>query len=377
MTLGMRIEGIEIIRVNRFLFVQIHTDAGISGLGEAGMWGYLEANAAVIRSWEPYLIGQDPLRIEHHWQYLYRNAHFRGAAVSGALGAIDGALWDIFGKRYNLPVYQLLGGKVRDKVRVQTQIDAPTIDELVENARREVARGITALRITPFAPNFASMRHDAIIKEAVERVGAVRETVGSGVDIGIEIHRRLSPADAITLAAELEQFRPLYLEDPIPPDSVQSCAEVARAIRLPVATGERLHTIFEFRELLASGAARYARVDPCLAGGLSAAKKIAAVAESYHVGVIPHGALSPVATAIAVQLDATIPNFVLQDYLGDDRPPKSDLLVENLKLENGYLIVPERPGIGVELKPGLAEKYPFTPRTIETTLHEDGSVADR
>ena len=373
----MRIERIELVKAARFLFVQIHTDAGISGLGEAGMWGYLGANEAVIRAWEPYLIGQDPLRIEHHWQYLYRSRHFRGAAVSGALGAIDAALWDIAGKRYELPVYQLLGGKARTKIRVQTQVDAPTIDEMIEKARHDIARGITALRITPFAPDFFSTRHDAIVKEAVARVGALRETVGDGIDIGVEIHRRLSPADAITLASELERFHPLYFEDPILPESTQSAAEVARAIRLPIATGERLHTIFEFRELFASGAARYARLDPCLAGGLTAGKKIAAIAESYHINVMPHGHLSPVSTAIAVHLDACIPNFTLQDYLGDDQPPKDDLLIENLQLDNGYLVVPERPGLGVELKPHIAEKYPFASAAIVTPLHEDGSVADR
>ncbi|HET8523320.1 MAG TPA: mandelate racemase/muconate lactonizing enzyme family protein, partial [Thermomicrobiales bacterium] len=241
----IRIEHLEIIKAQRFLFLKIHTNRGITGLGEAGMWAYADANEAIIRAWTPYLLGENPLQIEHHWQRLYRSRHFRGAAVTGALGAIDIALWDIAGKYFEVPVYQLLGGKVRDKIRVQTQLGAPTIDGLVEEARREVARGITALRITPFAPNFLSMRYDAIIKEAVTRVGAVRETVGDGVDIGVEIHRRLSPADAITLAHELEPFHPLYYEDPILPESIQSGAEVARAIRLPVATGERLLTIFE------------------------------------------------------------------------------------------------------------------------------------
>jgi galactonate dehydratase len=372
----MRIEKIETLGVDRYLFVQVHTDAGITGLGEAGMWGYLEANEAIIRRFETYLIGKDPLRIEHHWQYLYRNVHFPDGAVTGALGAIDAALWDILGKSVELPVYQLLGGKVRDRVRVQTQVDGANLDELVANARREIAQGITALRIKPFAPNFTSMRYDEVLREAVSRVGALRETVGNGVDIGVEIHRRLTPADAITLAGELEPFRPLYYEDPIAPDSVMSCAEVARAIRLPVATGERMHSIFSFRELLASGAARYARIDPCLAGGLTASKKIAAIAESFHVGVIPHGSLSTVNTAIALQLDACIPNFVLQDYLGDDQPPKSELLVENLRLERGYLVVPERPGLGIELKPNIATRYSFAPRIINTALHEDGSVAD-
>ena len=373
----MRIERIELLGIDRYLFVRVQTDTGLVGLGEAGMWGYPDANAAILRAWESNMIGQDPLRIEHHWQYLYRNVHFRGGAVTGALGALDAALWDIKGKHYEAPIYELLGGRVRDRVRVQTQVSASSIDQMVADARRDVERGITAIRVTPFAADFASKRYDTIIQDAVARVGALREAVGSGVDIGIEIHRRLSPADAITLAAELEQFRPLYYEDPILPDSVQSSAEVARAIRLPVAAGERLTSLFEFRELLACGGARYARVDPCLAGGLTAAKKIAAVAESFHVGVMPHGALSSVATAIAVQLDACIPNFVLQDYLGDDRPPKDDFLVENLRLEGGYLAVPERPGLGIELKPDVATRYPYTRRAIETSLHEDGSVADR
>lgn len=373
----MRIERVETIGVDRYLFVQITTDTGLVGLGEAGMWGYLGANAAVIAAWTPYLIGQDPLRIEHHWQYLNRNSHFRGSSVSGALGAIDVALWDITGKQFETPVYQLLGGKVRDKVRVQTQVRGPSIDELVEQARQDVARGITAIRITPFGPDFASQRHDAMIEDAVARVGALRDTIGTGVDIGVEIHRRLSPADAIVLAGALEQFRPLYYEDPIVPDSVESHAEVARAIRLPVATGERLNSLYEFRELLVAGGARHVRVDPCLAGGLSSAKKIASLAEAFHAGVMPHGVTSTVGTAVSVQLDACITNFVVQDFLGDDLPPKSELLVENLVLENGYLIVPERPGIGVELRPGIAERFPPARREIETALHEDGSVADR
>ena len=150
-----------------------------------------------------------------------------------------------------------------------------------------------------------------------------------------------------------------------------------RAIRLPLATGERLNSLYEFRELLVAGGARHVRVDPCLAGGLSSARKIASLAEAFHAGVMPHGVTSTVGTAVSVQLDACIPNFIVQDFLGDDLPPKSELLVENLVLENGYLIVPERPGIGVELKPGIAERFPPTRRAIDTALHEDGSVADR
>lgn len=373
----MRIERVERLRVDRWLFVRIHTDVGLTGLGEAGLWAYPDACDAVLASWESYLVGQDPLRIEHHWQALYRHTHFRGGAVAGALGAVDAALWDLAGQRLEVPVHQLLGGKVRDRVRVQTQIQAATVDDLAVRARAEVARGITAIRITPFPPDFAARRYDALLADAVARVAAVRETVGSGIDIGVEIHRRLSAPEAITLAGELERFRPLYYEDAIPPFSIQSHGEIARAIRLPLATGERLHDLWEFRELLVCNGARYLRLDPCLAGGLSAAKKIAGLAEAFGAGIIPHGALSSVATAIGVQLDACIPNFVLQDYLGDDRPPKNDLLVENLRLEDGYLVVPDRPGIGVALKPGLAERYPPRVEAVEPALHEDGAVADR
>jgi galactonate dehydratase len=373
----VRIERVERLRVDRWLFVQVYTDSGLVGLGEAGMWGYPDANDAVIASWEPYLIGQDPLLIEHHWQALYRLNHFRGGSVAGALGAIDAALWDIAGQHFEAPVYQLLGGRVRDRVRVQTGIHAATVDGLVAQARAEVARGVTALRVTPFAPDFPRRRHDELIADAVAQVGAVREAVGRGVDVGVEIHRRLTSASAVALAGELERFRPLYFEDPIPPSSIQSYGEIARAIRLPIATGERLQNVWEFRELLACGGARYLRIDPCLAGGLSASKKVAGLAESFGADLIPHGALSSVATAIAVQLDACIPNFVLQDYLGDDQPPKNDFLVENLRLQDGYLVVPDRPGIGVRLKPGLAERYPPTLRPPDPALHEDGSVADR
>ncbi|MGH2370103.1 MAG: galactokinase, partial [Chloroflexota bacterium] len=163
----MRIERVQRLRIHRWLFVQVHTDGGLTGLGEAGLWAYPDACDAVLAAWEPYLVGQDPLRIEHHWQALYRHTHFRGGAVAGALGAVDAALWDIAGQHLEVPVYQLLGGKVRDRVRVQTQIHAAAIDDLAARAQAEVARGITAIRITPFAPDFAARRYDDLLADAV------------------------------------------------------------------------------------------------------------------------------------------------------------------------------------------------------------------
>jgi galactonate dehydratase len=374
----MRIERIETFQSgDRWLFVEITTDTGITGVGEAGLWGYPQAARAVIDSFKQYLIGQDPLRIEHHWQYLYRNAHFRGAAICGALAGIDIALWDIAGKHYGAPVYQLLGGRCRDKVRVYIHIGGETPEALAESARRAVQAGFTAVRFTPFPREYWNLTYQALLESIVQRCAAVYEAVGKDADLCIEIHRRLSPAEAVALAQELAKFRPLFYEDPILPDSIQSMAAVAVHCPVPIATGERLHTLFEFRELLERGGAAYIRPDVCLAGGLTHCKKIAAVAESYHVGVIPHNPLSPVSTAACVQLDACIPNFTLQEYTGEDRPPKSEIVRQPLRLEKGYLIVPDTPGIGVELNHAALERYPARQRPLDTPIRADGSVADQ
>ena len=373
----MKIEAVETIAADRWLFVRVHTEEGITGLGEVGLWGYPEASLAVVKTFEQYLVGQDPLRIEHHWQYLYRNSHFRGAAICGALGAVDIALWDIAGKRYDAPAYQLMGGACRDRVRVYMHVGGSTADALVESALSAVKQGYTAVRFTPFPPDFQNVRYDGILDAIVERVAAVREALGTGVDLCVEMHRRLSPPEAVALSRELEPFRPFFLEDPIVPDSVTTMGEVAKKCRIPIATGERLHTIYEFRELLENGGAQYVRADVCLAGGLTHCKKIAGLAESYHVGVIPHNPLSPVSTAACVQLDACIPNFVLQEYTGEDRPPKSRVLKSPLTLEDGHLIVPDAPGIGVELNDEGIREMPFSPRFSDTPVRTDGSVADR
>ena len=374
----MRIEALETFRVlDRWLFLEIRTDSGLVGLGEAGLWGYPDAAEQVIHSFESSLIDQDPLRIEHHYQFLYRNAHFRGAAVSGALGAIDIALWDIAGKHFGAPAWQLLGGKCRDRVRCYVHITGDTPEELAKSAQQETDAGFTAVRFVPLPSGYERMRYSRILEEAVARVAAVREQVGPDIDLCVEIHRRLTPMEATGLAQELVPFRIFFLEDPILPDSTQSKGRLAAQMPVPIATGERLHTIFEFRELLEAGACQFIRPDVCLAGGLTQCKKIAALAESYQVGVIPHNPLSPVSTAACVQLDACIPNMVLQEYTGDDKPPKCEIVKNTLELQNGYIRVPEVPGIGVELNHEALSRFPASQRPLDTPLHEDGSVADR
>ncbi|HLH74875.1 MAG TPA: galactonate dehydratase [Chloroflexota bacterium] len=373
----MQIEKVESILAGRWHFVRITTDSGLVGVGESGIWGYPEASERIVDAWSSYLIGKNPLRIEHHWQYLARNSHFMGSAVGGALGAIDIALWDIAGKHYQAPVYDLLGGKCRDKVRCYMHVNGDSAEDLAADAKRAVARGFTAVRFTPFRSGYTSMRYGGLLREAVARVGAVRESVGPDVDLCVEIHRRMSPMEAIGLSRELAEFRPYFLEDPILPDSVQAMAEVQKAIEIPIATGERFTSMYQFRELLEAGGCRFVRPDVCICGGISNSKKVAALAEAYHVGVIPHNPLSPISTAACVQIDACIPNFALQEYTGEEDPPKRDLVVTPLALDNGYLRVPESPGIGIELNFAVVEKMPFVRRELATPLHEDGSVADQ
>ncbi len=378
----MKIESVQtILAENRWLLVKVITDNGIVGVGEAGLHGVPEAAEAAVKRFGSYLVGQDPLRIEHHFQYLYRYSHFRGAAIMAALSAIDIALWDVAGKHYEAPAYQLLGGKTISKARVYMHVGGASVEDLYASAKAAVDQGFTAVRFTPFVENsskqYYNMRYSSMLQEAVDRVAAVREAVGNDVDVCVEIHRRLSIPEAIELGREIQQFRPFFYEDPITPDSVESMAEVARNISIPIATGERLQSIWEFRELLQQRAARYVRPDLCLAGGLSQCKKVAAIAESFNVGVIPHNPLTPVSTAACVQLDACIPNFVLQEYTGEDKPPKSLMVKKPLRIEKGYLMVPEGPGIGVEINDEFFAQHKYQARRLDTPVRVDGSVADR
>ena len=379
----MKITAVEAIPVDRYLLAQVHTDAGIIGLGESGAWGFLEASKAAIEKFGVYLVGQDPLRIEHHWQYMARFSHFRGAAIMGAISAIDIALWDIAGKHFGVPVYQLLGGKTRDKARVYYHVFGDTKEKLIQGVKDAKSQGFTAVgHLTPFldenpdVPFFKT--HADKIRDAIETVGAYRDAVGNDVDLCIEIHRRLSPAEAIALGRGIEEFHPFFYEDPILPDNFDAMELVANNISIPIATGERLHSIHEFEMLLKRGAVQYVRPDVCLVGGISHAKKIAALAEAHYVGVVPHNPLSPVSTAACVQLAACIPNFAIQELpTGEHEPPKSEIVKSALTCEDGFLIVPDAPGIGVELAEGAAERHPPTPRLVHTRLNVDGSVVDQ
>ena len=381
-----KIEKIEPILWDRWLLLKIYCEDGTVGIGEGGVHGWQKPTKTMIEIMSNYLIGKDPSLIEHHYQWLYRSSHFMGSIVQGALSAIDIALWDIKGKRLGVPIYELLSGKTREKVRCYMHVGMynpnsksklGTTDALVEDAKNAVKKGFTAVRFSPYNDKF--FLHKSFTEwsnESVNNVAAVKETVGDSVDVCVEIHRQMSPAEGISLGKRLEQFSPFFYEDPMLPDSPNLMAEIQKNCNIPIATGERFTSIYEFQQLLESKGTSYIRPDLCLASGISGCKKISAMAESYHIKVIPHNPLSPVSTAACVQLDASIPNFALQEYTGEDKYPKSDLIKNPIKLENGYLIVPEGPGLGITLNESslsLGEN----PKVLDTPIGFDGSVQDK
>jgi galactonate dehydratase len=370
----VKIERIKPFLVDRFLLVRVYTDEGIVGNGEAGLWAHHKTVYTAIEELSDYYVGKDPRQIEHHFQVVARNTHFMGAVLSAAMSAIDVALWDILGKSVGLPVYQLLGGKCRDKVKVFANISGKTVEEFAGNAVKAVEAGYVSLRAMPFLPDFEKQLPTQVIGNAVKIVGAIREAVGYEIDLGVEIHRNLRPEEAIALANELYSLRILYYEDPLAPESNEALEYVARHINLPIATGERFYNIYQFKDLVDRKVASLIRPDLSLAGGYSQCKKIAGMAEAAFVGIFPHLMGSPFNIAAFVQWDAATPNFVLHENLtGVDS--FNDILDNPPQRQGGYILVPDRPGVGAEILEDKLAQYPYRPARITGHFHADGSVA--
>jgi galactonate dehydratase len=372
----MKIERVESLLMGNGYVVRLHTDTGLSGVGQTACWGYPEAVERIVKTFESYLVGQDPLRIEHHWQYMYRMGPFRGAALSGAVSAIDLALWDIKGKHFQAPVWQLLGGKCRDKIRLHLLAGGSTPDAMRQVAQDAVAEGFTALKFDPLVGGFQDMGQARLIQTARDITAAAREGGGPDLDLIIELHRKLTPMVAVQVSEALAPFNLYFVEDPIQIDSITAQAEIARRVNVPMGNGERFNTIWEFRELLEQGGPQYVRPDVALAGGLTHCKKIAAIAESYHCAVVTHNFLGPLITAASLHLDASIPNFVTQEYTKNDEGAHNAVFKTAHRREGGYIPVVDAPGLGVELDDALIAQTPFTPmNTGKTPLRADGSVA--
>ena len=380
----MKIERVESILAGNSQIVRIFTDSGLVGVGQSACWGYLEATDAVVKKFADYLVGKDPLDIEHHWQYMYRMGPFRGSVISGAVSAVDIALWDLKGKHLEAPVWQLLGGKVRNKIRLHLLMggirpdaadQGTTSQGLMLNARDSVLQGFTAIKTDPLPDGFQSMTLPRLINDTRENVAAMREGAGLDCDIILEMHRKLTPMVAIALAEQLVEFQPMFYEDPVQIDSIKSQAEVAQRTTLPVANGERMHSIWEFREMFEAGGSQYARPDLGLAGGFTAVKKIAAIAESYHSAVVTHNFLGPVLTAAACGLDTSIPNFLTQEYSKEDEQPFNAMFNSSWQRYGGYIPVPDAVGIGIDLEVEGFQAQSYEPRNLQVIpMREDGSV---
>ena len=370
----MKITEIKPFLVDTYLLVRVYTDEGLIGNAEAGLWAHHRVVCEAIRELSEYYVGKDPRLIEHHYQVVSRNTHFQGAVLSAAMSAIDVALWDILGKSVDLPVYQLLGGKCRDKVKVFANVTGGTVEQRVESALKNVESGYISLRMIPFTANFEQQTPTRVISDAAEMVRAVREAIGDGIDLGLEIHRNLRPEEAISLATELMPLKILYYEDPLAPESVEALEYIARHVDIPIATGERFYNIYQFKDLVDRKIVSLIRPDVSLAGGFTQVKKIAGMAEPAFVGIFPHLMGSVVNNAVFTQLAAAIPNYVVME---SNLPEESlnGIIDEPLKEEGGYRIVSDRPGIGVEIDEEALDKFPFKPRTIGGAFHADGSVA--
>ncbi|HET6882961.1 MAG TPA: galactonate dehydratase, partial [Pirellulales bacterium] len=347
---AIKVTRLETFKVKpRWLFLKVHTNVGIVGLGEPVVEGRADTVAEAVREIEPYLLGKDPRRVVHHWQAIYRHAFYRGGPVlASALSGIDMALWDIKGKALGVPVYELLGGPTRDRVRVYAHAKSRTA------LRQGLAKGFTAFKTNPAKRRPSRyVETPAEIHYAAERFAELRELAGDDVDLAIDFHGAISPATAKLLIKALEPYQPMFVEEPCQAQNHDVMAEIARGTHLPIATGERVFTKWGFREVLEKRAATILQPDLCHAGGITEVRLIAGMAEAYYAAIAPHNPLGPISLAAGVQLAAAIPNFLCQEQvtLGDG------YLKRPFTLRDGYLDLPTGPGLGITLDDdAVAEK---------------------
>jgi galactonate dehydratase len=359
------------------LFIKVETDQGIHGIGEAYSCGPDQATVAAVHDFKDWLVGQDPRNIEHLWAMMYNFSRFPGGSVlNAAISGIEHALWDIAGKAAGLPVYRLLGGKCRDKVRVYQGVGGAEPPQLAENAKAAVAKyGLTAVKISPHPPGMHGAPYNKVTRAAAERIRAVREILGPDTDIAVDIHAQFFELSrAVRVARAIEPFLPLWLEEPIRPENASAMAKLAAHVTVPLASGECNYTKFEFQPLLHAQALDIIQPDICLCGGVLEMKKIAAMAEAHYVMVAPHNPMGPVANVVNTHFAASTPNFLILEYTPDDSPPRRDLVNEPLAVKDGYLPIPEKPGWGIELNEEAFRHYPPKPWRRGFGYRADGSV---
>ncbi|MFO7956064.1 MAG: galactonate dehydratase [Candidatus Brocadiia bacterium] len=357
----------------RWVFLKMSTDEGVVGWGEPVVEGWSQTVAAAVHEMGRYLIGKDPRRVEHHWQAIYRGGFYRGGPVlTSALSGIEQAMWDIKGKALGVPVHELLGGAVRDRIRLYCHVRWSDRESYLNPRTDAEAKGFTAVKTALF-DEVRFVESKAFVETVAGRMQALREEVGDEVDIAVDFHGRVGPAMAIELAAALEPYHPMFIEEPVLPGDVDAMARVARSTRTPVATGERLFTRWGFREVLEKQAAAILQPDLSHAGGIWEVRKIAAMAEARYAAIAPHCPLGPISLAAGLQVDACTPNFLAQEHvtLGET------YLQEPFVIEDGYVEVPKGPGLGIEVNEEAVAENTYDGAWDNPRLwHEDGSLAD-
>ena len=366
---------VDCFRTN-WVFVKIYTDEGITGVGEGTLEYKEKALTGAVEHLKDCLVGKDPRDVEKHAHDIYRDAYWRGGAVlMSALSAAECAMWDILGKSLNVPVYRLLGGKINDRVRIYVNgwfSGAKTPAQFAEKAKEAVKRGVTAMKWDPFGKSYLEISN-ADLANALECIGAVRDAVGDGVDLLIEGHGRFNVPTGIKIAKEIEQFRPLFFEEPVPPDNLEALKAVRDKSPVAIAAGERLYTLRSFKDLFEMRAADYIQPDISHAGGIMELKKIAAAAEAYYIPFAPHNPSGPVANAATLQIAACTANFSLLEIMYSDVTWRKLVTDESLEYEDGYIKIPDRPGIGIEINEEECAKHPYVKHTLR---HYTGALTD-
>lgn len=368
-----RISEVESLILGDAHLVRICLEDGTEGLGQSAFWGYPEAVDAILERMRPAILGLDGWQRHHAASLLNRMGPFRGGALSAAVAAVDIALWDIAGKLSGLPIWQLLGGQMRDKVRLHLLLNGTGTDVIVEDALAADAKGFTAVKFDPLPSNYFDLPIPELVAQTTATVSAVRRELPS-TDLILEMHRKLSPAQALSVGRSLVDFDIMFWEDPIQIDTVTTQAEVGRAVGMPYGLGERFHTIWEFREVLETGAIHFVRPDVGLAGGITQVRKIAAIAEAHHAALTMHNCLGPLLTAASMHIAVSTPNITTQEYSLSDEAFEG-FVTGGCVREGGFLRAPDTPGLGVELVSDRRPQVLVGRRTHEVPLRADGSVA--
>ncbi len=359
-----------------YMFVKIETDEGIYGMGEFGLTWREQAGLGAIRHMASDLIGQDPLTIERIWQTLFRGDFFPGGRINmAAQSAIDIALWDIKGKALEQPVYMLLGGKMRDRAVCYTGIGGKRPEDTAQAARACTAEGWRYLRLSVMDRD-GLLEPSTAVRDSVDHFSAVREAVGPEVELCIDVHTRLDPPDTIRLGRKLEPYDPFFIEDPLRCENPQSYRHVRQHVSCPLAVGEQYATKWEFRQLIEEELADYARIDLCIVGGLTEARKIANWCETHYIKIVPHNPLGPVSAAACLHLDIATDNFGVQEGGLVGKPAMTDLFPVQVPYEAGFLLAPELPGLGVTFDEQAAEGMSFQWDHGPRLHREDGSFTN-